>query len=77
MHVSSPPEYGGNLQQTYIIEFPEEAKAIKVDKDAFGESVFEFKMDHSSSSFNIMRWSGLALLIVGGGWAGKTMFSKP
>lgn len=76
MLISSPPEFGGNLQQTYIVEFPNEANSIKVDKDSFGKSVFHFKMDHPSSGFNIMRWSGLVLLIVGGGWIGKHFTTK-
>ncbi len=76
MLVSSPPEFGGNLQQTYIIEFPEEANNIKIDKDAFGKSVFEFKMDNPSSGFNLVRWSGILLIIVGGGWLGKNALAK-
>lgn len=76
MLVSSPPEFGGTLQQTYIIEFPEAANDIKVDKDSFGKSIFEFEMDNPSSSFNLMRWSGLFLLIVGGSWFGKNALEK-
>jgi hypothetical protein len=76
MLVSSPPEFGGTLQQTFIIEFPEEANNIKVDKNAFGKSVFEFKMDNPSSGFNLMRWSGLFFIIVGAGWFGKSMIKK-
>lgn len=76
MLVSSPPEFGGTLQQTYIIEFPEAASDIKIDKDAFGKSVFEFEMDNPSSSFNLIRWSGLLLMIVGGSWFGKNALSK-
>ena len=76
MLVSSPPEFGGNLQQTYVIEFPEEAKDIKVDKNAFGKSVFEFKMDNPSSGFNLMRWSGLFFIIVGGALFGKNALNK-
>lgn len=76
MLVSSPPEFGGTLQQTYIIEFPEAANDIKVDKDSFGKSIFEFKMDNPSSSFNLMRWSGLFLLIIGGSWLGKNTLDK-
>jgi phage gpG-like protein len=71
MLVSSPIEYGGNLQQTFIIELPNDAKNIKVDKDAYGKSVFEFDMDAPTSGFNFMRWSGILLLIIGGGWLGK------
>ncbi|MEM5564061.1 hypothetical protein WNY78_03045 [Psychroserpens sp. AS72] len=76
MIVASPPEFGGNLQQTTIIEFPETANNIKVDKDSFGKTIFEFKMDNPSSSFNLLRWSGLALMIVGGGWLGKNALAK-
>ncbi|MFK7833070.1 MAG: hypothetical protein AB8B52_07330 [Winogradskyella sp.] len=76
MLVSSPPEFGDNLQQTHIINFPEEANTIKIDKDAFGKSVFEFKMNNPSSGFNLMRWSGLLFIIVGTGWAGKNMIKK-
>ncbi|WP_412560114.1 hypothetical protein [Winogradskyella sp. MIT101101] len=76
MLVSSPPEYGGSLQQTFIIELPKDAKNIKTDKNAFGKSVFEFDMEAPSSGFNIMRWAGLLLIVVGGGWAGKSMLDK-
>ncbi|WP_299111555.1 hypothetical protein [uncultured Winogradskyella sp.] len=76
MLVSSPPEYGGNLQQTYIIELPEDAKNIKTDKNAFGKTVFEFDMDAPSSGFNFIRWAGILLFIVGGGWASKNMLDK-
>ncbi len=76
MLVSSPPEFGGAIQQTYIIEFPETAHKIKIDKDAFGKSIFEFEMDNPSSSFNVLRWSGVLLMVVGGGWFGKNTFVK-
>lgn len=76
MLVSSPPEFGGTLQQTYIIEFPEEASKIKIDKDSFGKSVFKFEMENPSSSFNLMRSSGLVLLLIGGSWLGKNALSK-
>jgi hypothetical protein len=76
MLVSSPIEFGGTLQQTYIIEFPEAASDIKVDKDSFGKSIFEFEMDNPSSSFNLMRWSGLFLLVIGGSWFGKNALDK-
>ncbi|MGB3607454.1 MAG: hypothetical protein WA775_02795 [Psychroserpens sp.] len=71
MIISSPPEFGGNLQQTLMIKFPDTAHSIKVDKDSFGKTVFEFKMDNPSNSFNIVRWSGLFLMVVGCGWFGK------
>lgn len=76
MLVSSPQEYGGSLQQTFIIELPETAKNIKTDKNAFGKSVFEFDMDAPSSDFNVMRWAGILLIVIGGGWAGKSMLKN-
>ncbi len=76
MLVSSPPELGGTVQQTFTIEFPEEAQNIKVDKDAFGNSIFKFDMENSTSNFNIMRWAGLFLIVIGGGWSGAKLFSK-
>ena len=76
MLVSSPPEFGGTIQQTYIIEFPEEAKGIKIDKDSFGKSIFEFEMENPTRSFNLMRWSGIILLLIGGSWLGKSVTSK-
>ena len=76
MLVSSPQEYGGSLQQTFIIELPETAKNIKTDKNAFGKSVFEFDMDAPSSGFNVMRWAGILLIVIGGGWAGKSMLKN-
>ncbi len=72
MLVSSPLEFGGTIQQTFIIEFPEEAKNIKIEKDAYSNTLFEFKMDNPSN-FNLMRWSGLLLLVVGGVWTGKSL----
>src|SRR5690606_6780485 len=68
MLVSSPPELGGTVQQTYTIEFPEEEHDIKLEKDAYGKSVFEFEMKNSTAGFNPMRWGGLFLLVVGGAW---------
>ncbi len=76
MLVSSPLEFGGTIQQTFIIEFPEEAKNIKIEKDAYSNTLFEFKMDNPSSNFNLMRWSGLLLLIVGGAWTGKSLIKR-
>ncbi|WP_156115479.1 hypothetical protein [Psychroserpens sp. Hel_I_66] len=76
MIVASPPEFGGTLQQTTIIEFPDTANNIKVDKDSFGKTIFEFKMDNPSSSFNLIRWSGLLLMILGGAWFGKNAMQK-
>ncbi len=65
MLVSNPLEFGGSLQQTIIVNFPKEATAIKVDKDSYGKTIFEFDMKTSSSSFNKLNWAGL-LFIIGG-----------
>tara|TARA_R110000850_G_scaffold80862_1_gene173472 strand:- start:10182 stop:10832 length:651 start_codon:yes stop_codon:yes gene_type:complete len=76
MLVSSPPEFGGTLQQTYIVEFPEAAKDIKLDKDAFGNSIFEFKMDGpSKGNSRTLSIAGFVLLLVGGVWTGKNVLA--
>jgi len=75
MFVSSPLEYGGTLQQSYTIEFPEEAKNIKVDKDAYGQTIFSFGMEGPSSGFNLMRWGGLALMVFGLAFTAVKIFS--
>lgn len=76
MLVSSPPELGGAIQQTYTVEFPDEAKKVKLDKDSFGESVFQFEMNGPTSSSGLMKWSGIFLIIVGGAWFGKNQLKK-
>ena|SRR5690606_5096661 len=76
MLVSSPPELGGSVQQTFNIQFPEEASDIKIDKDAYGKSIFKFKMENSTAGFNIMRWAGVLLLLVGGAWFLKNMLYR-
>lgn len=76
MLVSSPPEYGGSLQQIYTIELPEAAHQIKTDKNAFGKSTFEFKMEQPSGPFNYMRWSGVFLIVIGGAWFGKNAVTR-
>ena len=77
MLVSSPPELGGAVQQTFLVEFPEAAQDIKIDKDAFSQSVFEFKMDGpSSSGLNYLRYAGLFFIVVGGVWGGAALLKK-
>lgn len=71
MLVSSPPEFGGQLQQTFIVNFPEEASEIEVDDDSYGRKVFEFKMEEPSTGSNILQWVGILFVLVSGGWAGK------
>ena len=65
MLVSSPPEFGGTLQQTFMVNFPEEASGINVDTDAYGKQVFEFKMATPFTGINIFLWSGV-LFVIGG-----------
>lgn len=76
MLVSSPPEFGGKIQQTFMVEFPSDAKDIKTDTDAYGQSIFKFKMNTPSTPFDLMRWSGLFFIVVGGAWAGKVFLKK-
>src|SRR5690606_27949110 len=76
MLVSSPAELGGAIQQTYTVEFPNEAKKVKLDKDSFGESFFQFEMNGPTSNSGLMKWSGIFLIIVGGAWFGKNQLKK-
>lgn len=72
MYINSPVEFGGQIKQTTTIEFPEEAREIRTDEDAYGKTVFEFVMDDSQSSFNAWRWLGISLFLIGAVWFGKT-----
>ncbi len=74
--VSSPMEWGGTLQQTYTMEFPEKATNVKVDTDAYGNTIFKFDMESPSGGFNLLRLSGLALMVIGGVWTGGSLISK-
>ena len=69
MMVSSLEEFGGQLQQNYIINLPEKAENIKVDKNAFGRDIFKFKMSSTASfeaSFTgVSRWGGLLIVLIG------------
>ncbi len=76
MLVSTPPELGGNIQQTFTIDFPEAAKNIKVDKDTFGKTIFKFDMENSTAGFNLMLWAGVLLLLIGGSWLVKNVIRK-
>ena len=73
MFVQSPAELGGQIQQTTLLEFPEEAQNIKIEKDAFGKTVLKFDMAHSGGGFNGLRWGGIALLLGGLVWMGLQM----
>lgn len=66
MMVSSPDDLGGQVQQTYMITFPESAQKVKIDKDAYGKTVFEFDMENpNGGGLNFMRWGGVLLIAVG------------
>ena len=77
MYVASPPEMGGQVQQTYMIEFPEAAQNIEVEEDAFGKTIFEFDMAlDTPSGGGWLRWSGLGLMLLGLAWLGVGMVKK-
>lgn len=70
MLVNSPPEYGGQMQQTFIISLPETANTIKTDKDAYGKDIFKFTMeDPSEAGFSgVLPWIGFLLIGSGVFW---------
>ena len=76
MLVSSPQEFGGTIQQTFNIEFPEEARNIKIDKDAYQKTIFKFQMDNSTAGFNLLRWAGVILIVIGGAWFFKNIMKS-
>ena len=70
MYVNSPSEFGGQIQQTTFVTFPNSASDIEIDKDAFGQTVFQFKMaDPGFSISSLIRWFGIALMLGGAVWA--------
>lgn len=74
MMVQSPKEMGGAVQQTTMITFPDEASDIKMDKDAFGKTVFEFEMSEPTGASGLLLWIGLALLLAGAAWLVVVLF---
>lgn len=78
MFVSSPEEFGRQIQQNYTINFPENAQDIKVDKNAFGRDIFKFKMKAprrmTAGLGGLARWGGLVLVIAGIVWTAKNMW---
>ena len=73
MMVQSPKELGGAVQQTTMINFPAEASDIKLDKDAFGKTIFRFEMDEPTGTSGYLLYVGLALLLAGAAWLGITL----
>lgn len=74
MMVQSPKELGGTVQQTTMISFPDQASDIKLEKDAFGKTVFEFEMAEPTSASGFMLWIGLGLLLAGVAWLLVVLF---
>jgi hypothetical protein len=74
MMVQSPKELGGNVQQTTMITFPDDASDIRLEKDPFGKSVFQFEMDEPTGTGGLMLWLGLGLMLAGTAWLGVALF---
>jgi len=68
MMVQSPREFGGGMQQTTMVTFPDAASDIELEKDSFGKTVFRFAMDQPASAGGMMLWVGLALMVAGVSW---------
>lgn len=56
---------GTNIQQTQFIEFPQKAKDIKIIKDAFAKTQFEFEMPSSGGINIFMIAAGILLALAG------------
>ena len=56
-----------SIQQTTTISFPETAEDIKIEKNAFDQTVFNFKMNNSTASSPLLAYLGGMLILTGGG----------
>ncbi|MBK7107954.1 MAG: hypothetical protein IPH61_02060 [Bacteroidetes bacterium] len=65
MYVTSPLEFGGQVQQSNFIRFPKESSNIKIDKDALGKTIFKFEMKKQEAGFGIPGWVGVGLILIG------------
>jgi hypothetical protein len=65
MYVNSPMEFAGQVQQTHIIEFPKSAYDIELDKDAYGKTIFAFRINDPSGSLGYLRYIGFTFLLSG------------
>ena len=63
MLVSQPEPNSGQVMMT--LQFPDEANKIKQDKDAFGNSIFSFKMDGNHGKSNYFGLGGIILILLG------------
>lgn len=66
-------DMSSNVQQTQILDFPDEADNISIEKDAFGQTQFEFDMATANGDINFLFWGGIMLCVVGGGWLVKEL----
>ena len=57
-----------NIQNTQYLDFPKEAKNIIISQDAYDNTQFEFDMASPGPQKGWMLWSGIGLLLLGGGW---------
>ena len=62
------------MQQTTMITFPAEASDIKLEKDAFGKTIFKFEMGAPTSAGSLLLWIGLGLLLAGAIWLVLVLF---
>ncbi|UJP65915.1 hypothetical protein [Mongoliitalea daihaiensis] len=65
MFVNSPMEYGGQLQQTTVVDFPISASNIQIDKDAFGRTIFTYQIDDPSKSLDWRYLFGGLMMLAG------------
>lgn len=63
MLVSQPEPNSGQVMMT--LQFPDEANKIKQDKDAFGNSIFSFKMDGNHGKSNYFGLGGIIFILLG------------
>ena len=49
MHVDAPRELGGQIQQVFTLEFPEEAVDSEVDSDSLEKTILQFDMETPAS----------------------------
>src|SRR5690606_16339845 len=73
MYINNPPEYGGQVKQTTIIEFPKEAKNIQIAEDAYGQTIFKFDMENRASAWNGWQWLGVSFTLIGAVWLGRNV----
>lgn len=63
-----------NLQITQFLELPSEARNIRITKDAYDRTQFEFDMDAPRQKTGVTFWLGLLLILSGSGWVLALIF---